>query len=391
MEHVSVHNWCGPMRRIASLLLLALLVLLVAGCGGASSDDDSPAGGSGADTAAETAGCEDLGPKAQAALDAVVEAGAPGAIGFVRTGDTDACAAAGVSDTETETPMEPTDRWQIASVSKVFTYTVVLQLVGEGEISLDDTVEEWLQGLVPRGDEITVRMLLDHSSGLVSYADAPGYEQALADNDGVLTPRQLVGLGAGEPLAFEPGEGYEYSDTNTDVAGLIVEEATGQSLRTELTERIFDPLELGDTSFEPYSETTRSEAHGYQEGEDVTELGPTAVRGWADAAIVSNGPDLATFFSALLSGELLEPAELEVMLTPSENSGEDRGLTGLFVEEQDCEDAYGHEGHTPGFRTQVAASRDGSTVAVGFASTADDDEAIYDALSALTNELYCEE
>jgi hypothetical protein len=87
---------------------------------------------------------------------------------------------------------------------------------------------------------------------------------------------------------------------------------------------------------------------------------------------------------------VLDNTQLDVMLTPNKYSGSDMGLTGLFVEEQDCEDAYGHEGHTPGFRTQVAASRDGSEVAVSFASTVDDGEDVYNALSDLENELYCE-
>jgi D-alanyl-D-alanine carboxypeptidase len=384
------------MRKFAVILLAAVLI---AGCGssgggssdGGSSDAGSPGSGSSSSAPAKAAaGCRPLGPKASAALRAVVDAGAPGAIGLVRSDGTDYCAAAGLSDTDSETPMKPTDRWQIASVSKVYTATVVLQLVGEEELSLDDTVDDWLPGLLPRGDEITVRMLLDHSSGLATYADAGGYQQALDDNGGVLTPRQLVALGAAEPLAFEPGKGYFYSDVNTDVAGLIAQKVTGESLGTLLQERIFTPLKLTNTSFEPDAETTRSQAHGYQDGADVTDLGPTAVRGWADAAIVSNAQDLATFFSALLGGDVLDKPQLDVMLTRNPYSGSDMGLTGLFVEEQDCENGYGHEGHTPGFRTQVAASRDGSTVAVSFASTENDDETIYTALSDLQNQLYCE-
>jgi D-alanyl-D-alanine carboxypeptidase len=381
---------------VPRLCVLILCVLLLAGCGGSSSSDagsaDDDGGSSSSDAPAKTASgpCQPLGPKASAALHALVAAGAPGAIGLVRSDGTDYCAAAGVENTDDDTPMKPTDRFQIASVSKVFTYTVLLQLVGEGELSLDDTVEDWLPGVVPRGDEITVRMLLNHSSGIGEYADADGYQQALDDNDGVLTPRQLVALGASQPLAFEPGHGYLYSDTNTDLAGLIVQAVTHKPLATELEERIFTPLKLRNTSFEPDDDTTRSQAHGYQDGEDVTELGPTAVRGWADAAIVSNAQDLATFFSALLGGDLLDPAQLDVMLTPNKASGSDLGLTGLFVEEQDCENAYGHEGHTAGFRTQVAASRDGSEVAVAFASDVNDSDTIYDKLSDLENQLYCE-
>jgi D-alanyl-D-alanine carboxypeptidase len=380
------------MRRLS---VLVLLVVLLAGCGSSSSgggSSDNDGGSSSSDAPAKTASrrCRPLGNKASAALRALVAEGAPGAIGLVRSEGIDYCAAAGVENTDDDTPMTPTDRWQIASVSKAFSYTVLLQLVGEGELSLDDTVEDWLPGVVPRGDEITVRMLLNHSSGIGEYADADGYQEVLDNNDGVLTPRQLVALGTSQPLAFEPGKGYLYSDTNTDLAGLIVQAVTGKSLATELQERIFAPLKLRNTSFEPNDVRTRSQAHGYQDGEDVTKLGPTAVRGWADAAIVSNAQDLATFFSALLGGDLLDPAELKVMLTPNKASGSDLALTGLFVEQQDCEDAYGHEGHTPGFRTQVAASRDGSEVAVAFASDVNDSETIYNRLSDLENQLYCE-
>lgn len=352
---------------------------------------------------ASTGGCKTLGPKAKAALAAVVDAGAPGAIGLVRSDGQDFCAAGGVSDLENESPMRPGDRWQIASVSKVFTATVVLQLVGEGELSLGDSVEDWLPGLVPRGDEITVLDLLRHSSGIAEYADTAAYADMLRGNiELTATPRRLVAVSNTEPLAFAPGKGYLYSDTNTILAGLIVQEVTGDSLRRALVTRIFTPLKLRDTSFGPYEPTTRATVHGYEDDKngyvpasypkpaDVSVLGPTVVRGWADAAIVSSAPDLATFFSALLGGDLLDKPQLDTMLTPNPYATEDEGLTGLFVIDTPCDMAYGHEGHSPGFQTQVAASRDGSTVAVSFANLTDGTDAVYDRLTGLEAQLFCE-
>src|SRR5256885_14289786 len=182
---------------------------------------------------------------------AVVAAGAPGAIVLARDGSRTLRLAAGVSDRAHGTPMRVSDRFRVGSVTKTFVAAVVLQLVGEGKLSLDDTVEKWVPGLVPGGDAITVRELLNHTSGIFDYlndGDSTVLRPYLKGDLGhVWTPRALVGVASKHPPHFPPGSGWSYSNTGYIVLGLIAEAATGDSLGAELKRRPFEPLRPSPT------------------------------------------------------------------------------------------------------------------------------------------------
>src|SRR5689334_8872318 len=142
------------------------------------------------------------------------------------------------------------DQFRMASNTKTMVGTVALQLVAEHRLSLDDKVEKWLPGLVPNGGAITVRMLLNHTSGLPDYIYVP---EALLSITGQVPrswkPEELLALVAGEPPLAPPGASYSYSNTNYIAAGLILERAGRRSLPDLLNERIFRPLGLRDTYF----------------------------------------------------------------------------------------------------------------------------------------------
>jgi D-alanyl-D-alanine carboxypeptidase len=210
----------------------------------------------------------------------LVATGAPGVIVLARDGSRSVRVAAGSADLTPSTPMRVTDRFRVASITKTFVAAVALQLVGEGRMSLDDTVERWVPGLVPGGAGITVRQLLNHTSGLFDYID-DGDDTILkpylrGDVTHVTTPRQIVAVATSHPLHFAPGTKHKYSNTNYIVLGLLVEAVTGDSLTAELGRRIFQPLGLRATSFDATaSRITGRHAHGYAPlgpGGRVTEL-----------------------------------------------------------------------------------------------------------------------
>lgn len=316
-------------------------------------------------------------------LDALVAAGAPGAILFVRTGNRTVQLTAGLSDIARQTPMHARDHFKIASVTKTYTATVVLQLVGEGKLSLNDTVQRRLPGVVPNGSKITIRQLLNHTSGLADFESNPRYlKPYLAGNFAhYWSPRQLVRMGVSLKALFAPGRGWSYSNTDYVVAQLIVERATGDTLGAELQRRIFRPLHLGQTTYPTKPGLPSPYAHGYRLfGElplvDVTGLSPSLAPG--SGAIISTAADVADFYRALLGGRLLEPEQLKAMKTTvSERTGKPATSGpgyGLGIAHSvlgrpsaavtvSCP-GWGHSGEVGGYDVSTSFSEDGRRQAV---------------------------
>ncbi len=179
----------------------------------------------------------------QTALEEAVAAGVPGIALAIRSPEGGEFLAAGDASLEQPRPLGPEDRFRIASVTKAFTAAVVMQQIEEGRLSLDDTVERWVPGLLAKGDAITVRNLLGHTSGLPEYTKGEKFIEAFTSGED-LSPREIVSFVSSKPLAFEPGTRYEYSDTDNIVLGLIIEAASGRSYEQELHSRILEPVEL---------------------------------------------------------------------------------------------------------------------------------------------------
>jgi D-alanyl-D-alanine carboxypeptidase len=368
--------------RAARTFGAALLAASVAGCGGSSHSTVGPV-------------CSDGSAKRPAVTrelrTLVKDYGLPGAVAAVCTRSGTVHAAVGFSDLRERTTMRSTDRFWVGSVTKTFVATVVLQLVAEGKLRLTDTVEHWLPGVVPRGREITIRELLNHTSGITDFlADERVQAQLERHPRAVLPPRTLIARAASHPLEFRPGHDWSYSNTNYLLLGLIVEKATGNSLREELTTRIFEPLHLAHTTFDsPRRRLLPSEMHGYliaPGGERTRDVSLLTLGGvWAAGDIVSNVDDVAKFYSALLGGKLLRPDELRAMQTITFIAAND-GL-GLFHDETGCGRAWGHGGGTPGYLTIVKASGDGARVVV--AATNGTSNPTGNALNDAANAEFC--
>lgn len=297
----------------------------------------------------------------------VVEAGAPGVLLLVRDDGSTHTTVRGDADRERGRPVRAADRFRVGSVTKTFVATVVLQLVAEGRLRLDDTVEKWLPDLVPDGRRITVRRLLAHTSGLYDYVDDPRVFAPYAQRPTYSwSPRRLVAIAVAHPPAFPPGRGYAYSSTNYLLLGLIVESATRVSLAQELRARVFEPLRLRHTTFSPrlvsgpYIHGHRAPSHqGVVTGPPRDTSREAATWTWAAGAIVSSAEDIRGFFAALLGGKLVPARLLEQMetLVPAGNL---RYGLGLAAFPTPCGDAWGHTGNAQGTITVAWNRRDAS-------------------------------
>ena len=265
---------------------------------------------------------------------AVTEGGQVGILAEVRNRHGRWVGSAGVADTRTGRKRLLQDRFRVGSITKTFTATVILQLAAEHKLSLDDTVEKWLPGLVRGnghdGSRITIRHLLNMTSGIFNYAMD---EKALSWIVGPAflghrfdryRPEQLVRIAMSHPPTFEPGTSWGYSNTNACLAGMIIERVTGRTLADEITHRITRPLDLAGTYLPGDKETSIRGPHGRHYSKlnlpdanakiyDVTELNPSG--GWAAGGMISTVEDLNRFFSALLRGRLLPAAQQREMFT----------------------------------------------------------------------------
>jgi D-alanyl-D-alanine carboxypeptidase len=301
----------------------------------------------------------------QRAADALVAAGAPGVIVLNRDDDRTTRVVAGYANLATRRPIRANDRFRVGSTTKTFVSVVVLQLAGEGKLALDDSVERWLPGLIPNGSIITVRQLLNHTSGLADYVpdeDNTFINRVLADRHKTWEPHELVAIGTAHPPLFPPRAGWSYSNTGYILLGLIVEAASGNPLEAELRARILAPLRLRATSLDTKPRIAGRHAHGYsrfgaRRRFDISVLDQSWA--WAAGAIVSTAGDLARFYRALLAGRLLRPHLLaEMRTTVSVGGGHQAYGLGLIMSRHPCGHFWGHGGETLGYQSFADSSSD---------------------------------
>ena len=314
----------------------------------------------------------------QQALDELVATpgGPPGAIAVVQVGNRVQVYTAGIGDLSSRRRMRPTDHMRIASVSKAFSGAVALSLVERGVLSLDDTVGALVPGFNPDWDDVTLRELLNHTSGIPTFTtNQDFFDRLIAYPRIPVPPRQLVEYVAGEDLSFPPGSAYEYSNTENILVGLMVEAATRRSYEHQLGARVLGPLGLRGTSLPEGYRMPRPFIHGYAtepglEPEDDSEI-VAAGYTWASGGIVSTPFELNRFVRAYAGGKLFGGAVREAQLTfvaggSSEPPGPGTNAAGLgiFRYETDCGTLYGHTGNIFGYTQFMGATGDGRRSAV---------------------------
>jgi D-alanyl-D-alanine carboxypeptidase len=373
-----------------AVMLPAMLLSGLAACSGASAPAD--------------AGLTSRTAKLTALAEQDVEAGAPGVVVRVDVGDGNIIQIARQSEsTEADHLLTPDDEFRMGSNTKTVVATLVLQLVAENRLGLDDPIETVLPGLIPGGDAITVRMLLNHTSGLFNYVNDPAVLLSFTgQDDRSWTPEQLLAVGVGYPPVSAPGAGFSYSNTNYVALGLALEKLTGQTLADLVEERIAGPLQLEHTylsagTARPDRYDSPQLAHGYEPDADtLSALLPegtpagTAFAGdahggfvdttwinsssqWAAGAMVSTAAEWAKFDSALMSGRLIPQAQLDEMQTtvaedPASPEGNGYGL-GIRKVVFPCGSVWGHDGQVGGYNSQTYTDITGTRTATVLTST----------------------
>ncbi|WP_280340371.1 serine hydrolase domain-containing protein [Nocardia neocaledoniensis] len=368
----------SPFRRKSGKAVLSVVVagavLAAAACGGETTVDS-------ADQA------QTPPPAVATAMDTLMRQGFPGVQVVIDGPAGHRVFTAGVGDLGTRTPFPQDARVRIGSNTKTYVATVIMQLVAEGEVDLDAPIERYLPGVVRGngndGNRITVRQVLQHTSGVPDYLGRGSGDGITAQNSEQLDPDEealrwqhfemieLVRRAMTMPPQYEPGAKSVYTNTNYLLAGLLIERVTGHSAADEIGRRILEPLGLRDTYVPAARETgiRGPHARGYHQINgapvDFTDFDPS----WGATAgdMIATASDMNRFFTALLTGKLLPPAQLAEMrrTVPFDRMpGADYGLALIHRTTPCGKEVWGHGGSIPGFETRNGVTADGTAVTV---------------------------
>jgi D-alanyl-D-alanine carboxypeptidase len=365
------------------IALAAALVLVTSACG---------SGGGTAPGPSPTAPASDLDTRLRPIITAAMrDMSVPGAVVLVRTPGGEYVEAFGTRRVRTDDPVQVGDHFRIGSNTKTMTGTVVLQLVQEGRIGLSDPVATY-RPEVPNGADITIAQMLDMRSGLFNYTELESVNRTMDDDPGkVWQPQELVALGLAQPPYFAPGQGFHYSNTNTVLLGMIIEQIAGKKLADVFQERIFTPLGLQNTMFPALTSNSLPDPHpqGYLFGtnvstladpalppdqqsaarngtlvpHDVTDLNPSWA--WAAGAAISSAEDLATYVKPLVTGGLLDAAtqkERIDSLAPTNPADPNSASYGLALAR--FGPMIGHDGSLPGYQSFMGYDPDGGNTLI---------------------------
>jgi len=349
---------------LRGLFVTVLVLLLGSGCGagGANQENSAP----------DTTTAEDTEQASEADLDAALEksfqeSDAPGVVAGVQTPQYTWVRALGVADRTSKEPMRPDVHHRIGSVTKTFTISLLLQAEADRLLSLDDTIDQYADG-IPNGDNITLRQMANMTSGIASYTENKQWQnEFFSDHERVWKPEELVQVGIEDSPLFDPGTQWHYSNTNTVLLGLVLEQVTGEPIDQLYRERIIEPLDLKGTSF-PGADPSLPDPHaqGYTlqgqssgaEPVDATNWNPSP--DWTAGEMISTVDDLLVYGRALGTGEGLLPSEQQaerlnsfVSDVPPLNRPPLKGNLAYGLGLGNDHGWIGHNGQTPGYTTYL--------------------------------------
>ncbi|WP_437774424.1 serine hydrolase domain-containing protein [Sorangium sp. So ce1097] len=328
-----------------------------AGSAGGGGSGGAGAGGAGGEGGGSVDACAELAEALQARLDgARVALGCPGAVLAVST---PACGVLDLASGESAPgdPMRADHVLRIGSVTKTYVAAAVLQLAHESALDLDDPISTWITTF-PGADGITVRQLLNHSSGIFDYTEDEELRlAAMAEPGRAWSPEEIVAAAAAHDPYFAPGAGWRYSSTNYILLGMIIEAATGEGVAGVIRDRLLEPNALSSTSFDGEEPIVGELARGHTgDGTDITSLIHPSLP-WSAGALVASAGDIARWAVALYGGAALDPGSLAEMLAgpvPTGVEGQGYGLGTLVIGREVLGvPAFGHDGGIPGYATAM--------------------------------------
>ncbi|MEM9272181.1 MAG: serine hydrolase domain-containing protein [Cyanobacteria bacterium P01_F01_bin.143] len=306
--------------------------------------------------------------------------------------------AQGLANIDSNTAVTTSDRFEIGSVTKTFTVATILKLVESGTLTLEDKLTDWLPievtDIIPNASEITLRQLLNHTSGVAEY-DVVLLERAaispaifLLD----LQPEEILGLIEGIDPFFSPGESWQYSNTNFILAGMVIEAATGNNIAAEIRTQVLEPLELNNTFFAEEEEIPDGYISGYFDFDGDNILDDVSIANlswsWTSGAMISNTEDLTHFAQALYAGDLLEPSSREEMFDFVDTGrGYDYGLGVMSFETPDLGRIVGHRGGSLGFSSNMWYSLEDELTYVTLLNGRSEEDLVNDTIPLFTEGL----
>lgn len=258
----------------------------------------------------------------------------------------------GLANIEWSVPATPETVYQLASITKCFTATAVMQLVEDGKLTLNDRISAHLPDLPKAWSEVTVWHLLTHSSGITSYTQFA----AIADNpEKHFNPAEMIALVADLPLEFRPGERYNYSNTGYYLLGVLIEKRSGQGYGPFLEERIFKPAGMADTRVNDFSDIIPRRAAGYvlREGRIRNGVFVNPSQPYAAGALVTSASDLAKWDAALYTDKIVKQSTLQQMWTTADLGPLSNYGLGWGIRERQGRRWVQHNGGIIGFSTHM--------------------------------------
>ena len=342
------------------LLLCVLLLAVPLAC----SDDGTPGAPDGVpaiDTLLDLGGspdvvedagrpqaCQEQDTKIQAALDAARKS--PNAMLVIRN---TACGSTVYVSGDSSTA-SAASLWRIGSVTKTYMAATILSLVRDGKLTLDDALSKWVPGVANTAG-VTVKMLLNHTSGIFNCTDDPQFHQ---DPIKDWTPSEAVALATAHPPYFAPGTDWHYSNTNYILLGMIAEKSGAAPAGALIRKRALEPAGLQNTFFESEEALQGTLARGFDKNKnDVTDK-YSMVTPWTAGAMTASGADLCGWISSLLGGtSVLSEAERKTMLEAVDTGGAMKYGLGVMILPASVTGAagqgVGHGGDIHGFHTQA--------------------------------------
>jgi len=282
----------------------------------------------------------------------------------------------GNSDIEPRTRLTPTDLSRIASVSKMYIATVIMQLVQEKKITPSDRVSQYLSAAdvshIANLKTATIGQLLSHTSGIFDYYNDGNFGADRPDQYN-FTIEESLHYAWDQPALFSPGAQYSYSDTNTLLLALVIEKVTGKPFAQEVRSRILTPLKLAHTFTEIFEPTPQAVIHGYDFDKrgNATDYFQMQGAGLPDGGIITTPTDMVNFFKGLLvDGKLLQPATLAQMLKPRADTGDGVSIGyHIFMQSLSNGDTqYWHDGEISGYQAELFFSEKTGVIIAAWAN-----------------------
>ena len=262
--------------------------------------------------------------------------------------------AYGLVDIENEVPASEKSVFRIGSISKMFTAAAILLLMEDGKLTLDDPLSKFLPNY-PSGDKITLRHLLNHTSGIVSFTDLPEHRSGMRRD---LEHEEVLALFKDKEPHFQPGEKFRYCNSGYYLLGMIIEIVSEKKYEEFLQERIFDPLNLETIVYDHHGKIIPHRARGYTIWGKRKLNAPyvSMKQPFAAGALASTAKDLVLWQRGLVSGALLKPESYQAMITPGvlNNGKKTKYGLGCFVDKVDGHSVIRHGGGIQGFITDHA-------------------------------------